>query len=84
MDPWIYDIIGTIGAALIVLAYFIMQRRIIAGNSFLFNFCNGSGAAMILLSLTRSFNLSVFLMESAVILISLYGMGKALKAGRIR
>ena len=84
MTALLYDIIGSLGAAIIVFAYFIMQRGIVAGNSFPYNGLNFIGASMIIFSLFLHFNLSVFIMESAVILISLYGMIQSLRQSKDR
>ncbi len=71
--PW-PDIAGLIGVALILAAYVGAQvRRLdpLAAPSLLLNL---AGAGLILLSLTRAFNLAAFLMEAAWALTALYGL----------
>jgi hypothetical protein len=41
---------------------------------------NASGAVLVMISLALRFNLSAFLMEAFWLLISLYGLGKSLRA----
>lgn len=82
MEQLIFDIIGTSGAITLVAAYFIMQKEIIAGDSFAYNFLNGLGAVLIMISLTHDFNLTALIMEIAWLIISLYGMFHAIKRRR--
>ncbi|GHA75274.1 CBU_0592 family membrane protein [Cognatilysobacter bugurensis] len=77
-----YDVIGLLGTLLILAAYFLLQVRRIDGNGVLYPTLNLFGAAGILVSLLGTFNLSVFLLEAAWILVSAYGIWQGLKSRR--
>lgn len=73
------DGIGLFGAALIVLAYLLLQTGRLDSLSLSFSIINALGAAGILFSLFFKFNLSAFAIESFWLVISLYGMYRALR-----
>lgn len=77
-----YDIAGTGGVALIVIAYFMLQIGRWGAQDLRYILLNLAGALLIILSLIFDFNLSAFLMEAAWVLISLFGLHKALSARR--
>ena len=77
-----HDILGTIGVAFIVAMYFMMQLGKINAERPAFSALNALGAVFILISLTSEFNLSAALMEGAWLLVSLYGLWKALSGRR--
>ena len=74
------DGIGLFGAALIVIAYFLLQTGRIDSLSVSFSVVNAVGAAAILFSLLYEFNLGAFAIESFWLMISVYGMYRALRA----
>lgn len=76
---FVADGIGLLGAALIVLAYFLLQSGRLDSLSLSFSIINALGAAGILFSLFFEFNLSAFAIESFWLVISLYGMYRALR-----
>jgi hypothetical protein len=76
------DAFGTAGAVVIVLAYFANQRRWLASTDWRFPFANLVGAALILASLARTWNLPSAVMESFWVLISLYGIVQNLRSRR--
>lgn len=76
------DGIGTLGAMLIVVAYFLLQIGRFDSGSLSYSLVNGAGAAAIIFSLFFSFNLSAFAIESFWLLISLYGVFRALRLRR--
>ena len=56
----IADGIGVLGAALIVLAYFLLQAGRLEPTSMSYSVVNAAGAAAIIYSLFFDFNLSAF------------------------
>jgi len=68
-----------LGAALIVLTYFLLQVDRLDSKSVSFSVLNGLGAAGILFSLLYKFNLSAFAIELFWLVISLYGVFRALR-----
>jgi hypothetical protein len=77
----LFDALGTVGALIIVAAYFANQRRWLASTDWRYPFLNLVGASLILASLAKTWNLPSVVMESFWVLISLYGMVKSLRAG---
>lgn len=75
------DAAGVVGAALIVLAYLLLQLGRLDPRSVLYSAANALGAAAILFSLWLDFNLGAFVIEAFWLLISLYGIGRALRSG---
>ena len=73
------DVTGMLGAALIVIAYFLLQTERLAADTLAFSVVNGLGAAGILVSLAYDFNLSAFAIEAFWLAISLYGVVRVLK-----
>jgi len=66
-----YDLLGNIGVALILVAYFLLQKEKLSNKDFSYNLMNALGAFLILLSLIFDFNLSAFIIESIWLLLSL-------------
>ena len=75
-----YDILGIIGVLLILAAYLGLQLEKLDSKSALYSALNAIGAALILLSLYFDFNLSAALIESAWLLISIFGLFKAARS----
>ena len=69
-----FDIIGTIGVVLIILAYAAVQVRKMRPEQLSYSVVNLVGAAMILVSLRYNFNLASVIIEVFWILISLWGI----------
>jgi paired small multidrug resistance pump len=78
----IYDTIGIVGVALILIVYAMVQTDKMNVKSVKYSLFNAIGAGLILLSLTVDFNLSAALIEGAWILVSLFGIWLALKRKR--
>ena len=72
-----YDILGIIGVLFILAAYLGLQLERLDPKSALYSALNAIGAALILISLYFDFNLSAALIESAWLLISIFGLFKA-------
>ena len=75
----IYDGIGLSGVALILVAYTLLQIEKIDPKAVAYSTLNLVGALLILVSLYFSFNLASFIIEIAWLVISGYGLVKALR-----
>lgn len=73
-----YDILGTIGVAIIILTYVLLQVERVRSDQLIYSLLNAIGALLILLSLYFNFNLPAFFVEFFWLLISLFGIGKYL------
>ncbi|HEX8264070.1 MAG TPA: hypothetical protein VF596_01500 [Pyrinomonadaceae bacterium] len=71
-----YDFVGTIGTAVIIVTYILLQTERIKSSSLIYSLLNAAGAAMIIVSLIFSFNFSAFIVEFFWLLISLFGIVK--------
>ena len=75
----IYNITGIIGVSLIIITYFLLQAGKMKGDDLLYPLINLVGAIMVLISLYRFYNLASVIIEVFWIIISIYGIFKALK-----
>jgi hypothetical protein len=73
------DIIGLIGTACIILAYFLNQSRLLTSTDIRYPLINLVGACLLLYSLYFVPNLPSIVIEVFWIAISLMGIAKALK-----
>ena len=80
MTLTLYDSLGIFGVLCILVAYLALQLEKLDSKSASYSLLNAIGAALILLSLYVDFNLSAALMESAWLLISIFGLFKALSS----
>lgn len=71
-----YDIVGSLGVAIITLTYFLLQTERVKSESLRYSVLNGLGAGLIAFSLLYRFNFSAFVVESLWVLISIYGIAK--------
>ena len=74
-----YDVVGLGGTLSILLAFVLLQTRRLSGTGLVYQLLNLFGAAGILVSLFGTFNLSVFLLELAWVIVSLYGIVRSLR-----
>ena len=74
------NILGLIGVGLILVAYFLLQFDRVDAKSILYSVINLLGAILILISLFVHWNLASFVIEIVWILISLYGLYRAIRA----
>lgn len=72
MFGW-HDVVGTAGAAIILVTYFLLQLQRLSSRALLYSLLNGGGALLILISLSIEFNLSAFIVEAFWLLISAVG-----------
>lgn len=71
-----YDILGTVGVAVIILTYILLQLERVRSDHLAYSLLNAVGAVLILISLYFSFNFPSFVVEFFWLLISLFGIGK--------
>lgn len=71
-----YDLTGTIGVAVIIFTYVLLQTSRIKSESLAYSVLNAAGASLIIVSLLYNFNFSAFIVEFFWVLISLYGIAK--------
>ena len=77
-----YDIPGNVGVAMMVFAYLLLQLGKLRMDDLRYLLMNAIGAALVLISLLYSFNLSAFLVDVFWLLISVYGLIKLLTGAR--
>ena len=73
-----YNILGTLGVAVIIVTYILLQAEKLRSDSLYYSLLNAVGASLIIVSLYFSFNFSAFIVEFFWLLISLFGIGKYL------
>lgn len=78
-----YDWVGMLGTVLILGGFALLQSGRVSGTGLAYQLLNLLGAAGVLVSLLGTFNLSVFLLEAAWIVVSLYGIARTLRAKRL-
>ena len=78
----LHDLLGTIGVGFIIVMYAMLQLGKISAERPAFSAFNALGAVCILVSLTYEFNLSAAIMEGVWLVVSLYGLWKALSGRR--
>lgn len=76
MDFAWFDILGTVGVAIIILAYILLQTERLRSDQLAYSLMNAVGAALVLVSLWYAFNFPSFVVEFFWLAISLYGIGK--------
>lgn len=69
-----HDFVGNFGVLCVLGSYLLLQMEKIAPNGRGYLLANALGALLILISLAYNFNLSAFLIESAWLVISVYGL----------
>jgi hypothetical protein len=76
----LFDLVGFIGVALIIVAYLLLQLEKLQSSSPRYSLFNAAGALLIMVSLIFAFNLSAFIVEAFWFLISLVGLWRSLSA----
>lgn len=72
------DALGLLGSILIVIAYFANLRGTLPATGFVYPLLNLAGAALILVSLWRAWNLAAVITEIFWGAISAYGVARSL------
>ncbi|TMV06985.1 hypothetical protein FGK63_12775 [Ruegeria sediminis] len=78
------DGVGSLGALMVVIAYFATQMRWMNSEDLAFPVVNLVGSILIVYSLTQNFNLASMLIESFWIAISLVGILQHFRLRRSR
>lgn len=73
------NIIGLIGVVLTLGAYMLLQMRRIDPKAIPFSFCNMLGSLLVTISLLYYWNLASLIIEGAWVIISFYGLIKAIQ-----
>src|SRR5476651_2359449 len=73
---WVPDLIGCVGASIVLIAYALLQTKHISADSFNYLILNVVGAILILISLLYAWNLAAVVMEFTWMIISLVGLFK--------
>jgi len=76
MFSFIYNAVGLFGDACVLVAYTLLHFHKLRAHSFIYSLLNFFGAALVLVSLCFEWNLPSAFIESAWVLISLYGLFK--------
>lgn len=77
----IFDVVGFVGAAIVLLAYFLNQDGRLDSANWRYPLSNLVGASLILISLTDTWNFPSAVIEASFVLISLWGIYRSLKTG---
>ena len=72
----LFDFVGSVGVALIIFTYILLQLEKIRSEGLAYSSLNALGSGLIGFSLIFNFNFSAFVVEFFWFLISLYGIGK--------
>ena len=76
------NLLGYLGASIVVTAYFLNQRGLLNSGSWRFPATNLFGSVLVMASLLHNFNPPSFVIEVFWSSISLYGIRKSLRAAR--
>lgn len=74
MADLIFNIIGVTGAIMIAAAYFLLEKGRFTSNDLSYSLINGVGSSLAIVSLLHDWNLASFVINSAWVLISIYGI----------
>ncbi len=72
-----HDVVGMAGVGSILLAYALLQMDRVRGDTLGYQLLNLFGALAVLVSLLQEFNLSAFVIETAWVAISAWGIVRA-------
>lgn len=76
------DVVGCLGAACLLLAYFLNQGGWLRSDDWRFPAINLAGSGLVVVSLFAHYNLPSMVIEVFWSSISLYGIWKSVRAGR--
>jgi hypothetical protein len=74
-----FDFLGTVGVAIMIVAYLLLQLDRLDSKSLTYSLLNAVGAGLVVISLLFKFNPAAFIIEVFWILISLFGIVRALR-----
>ena len=70
------DVVGSLGVAVIILTYVLLQTGRLRSDALAYSLFNAAGASCIIVSLIYNFNFAAFVVEFFWVFISLYGIAK--------
>jgi len=70
------DLAGMIGVIAILIAYALLQAGRLRGDALTYQLMNALGAFALIISLLYAFNLAAFVMETAWLAVSIYGIAR--------
>ena len=76
MQFTLYDLIGSVGVATIVVTYLLLQTERLKSSDAAYSILNAIGALLIIISLIYDFNFPAFVIEFFWLLISIFGIYK--------
>lgn len=79
----LFTALGMMGCGCYVTSYFLVQLEIIDGNDYFYVLMNLLASVLMLLSLTQAFNLGSAVLQIMWIVISVVGILRKLKRGRL-
>jgi hypothetical protein len=71
-----YDILGSLGVAIIILTYVLLQIERVRSDQLIYSLLNAIGALLILVSLYFDYNFPSVVVEFFWLVISVFGIGK--------
>ena len=71
-----HDFVGNIGVFCVLAAYLLLQLEKLDVTSLFYSVLNAFGAGLVVFSLLYDFNLSAMVIETAWLLISLFGIAR--------
>ena len=74
-----YDWTGIAGTLMVLAAFYLLQAGRVSGTGLVYQLLNLFGAGGVLVSLWGNFNVSVFVLEVAWMVVSLYGIVRSLR-----
>ena len=78
------DLVGLIGAIMLMIAYLMLQLNKLSSDGLAYSLLNAIGASLIVVSLLVNFNLSAFIIEVFWILISFVGIYRYFRQKALR
>ena len=70
------DLAGMIGVIAILVAYALLQAGRLRSDALTYQLMNAFGAFALVISLLYAFNLAAFVMETAWLVVSIYGIAR--------
>ena len=78
------DLVGLIGAAVLMIAYLMLQLNKLTSDGLAYSLFNAIGAILIIVSLRVKFNLAAFIIEVFWVLISVFGIYRYFRLKALR
>ena len=78
------DLVGVIGAVLLMVAYLMLQLSKLSSDGLAYSLLNAIGASLIIVSLLANFNLPAFIIEVFWVLISFVGIYRYFRLKAVR